>query len=66
MKLMNNVATPNYFISTFVKNKKIAKIILALEMAQTTNSLKIDVEVSRFNFLPCMAIMFPFPLFASD
>jgi hypothetical protein len=58
LKLVNNVATPNYFIFTFVKKNKIAKIILALQMAKATSSLKIEVEVSCFNFVPCMAIMF--------
>jgi hypothetical protein len=60
---VNNITIPNYFVSTFVKKKEITSIILALQMAQATNSLKVQVEivldVSRFNLVPCMAIMFP-------
>jgi hypothetical protein len=60
---VNNIATPNYFVSTFIKKKEITSIILTLQMAQTTNSSKVQVEividVSHFNLVPCMAIMFP-------
>jgi len=60
---MNNVATPNCFISTFVKKKEITSIILTLQMAQTTSSLKVHVEiifdVTHFNLVQHMAIMFP-------
>jgi hypothetical protein len=60
---MNNITTPNYFVSTFVKKKEITSIILTLQMAQVTNFLKVQVEIvlafSRFNLVPCMAIMFP-------
>jgi hypothetical protein len=33
LKVMNNVANPSCFVSTFVKKKEIATIILALQMA---------------------------------
>jgi hypothetical protein len=60
---MNNIATPNCFKSTFVKKKEITSIILALQMAQTTSSLKVQVEiifdVNHFNLVQHMAIMFP-------
>lgn len=63
LKFINNVVIPNYFISTFVNKKEIIGIILALQMAQSTSSLKVQVEivldVSRFNPLPHMVIMFP-------
>jgi hypothetical protein len=60
---MNNATTPNCFISTFVKKKEITSIILTLQMAQATSSLKVQVEiifdVSHFNLVQHMAIMFP-------
>jgi len=63
LKFINNVVIPNYFISTFVNKKKIIGIILALQMTQSTSSLKVQVEivldVSHFNLLPHMVIMFP-------
>jgi hypothetical protein len=61
LKVMNNITNPSYFISTFVKKKKIIAIISTLQMAQATSSPKSKVEivldVSHFN-TPCMAIMF--------
>jgi hypothetical protein len=42
---MNNIAIPSYFISTFVKKKKIANIILTLQMAQTWNFLKSKAKI---------------------
>jgi hypothetical protein len=57
-----NVTTPNYYVFTFVKKKKTIAIILTLQMAQTTSSLKIQIEiifnVNRFDLVPRMAIMF--------
>jgi hypothetical protein len=51
---MNNITIPSCFISTFVKKKEIAALILALQMTQTPSSLKNKVEivldVSHFNF----------------
>ncbi len=45
LKLMNNVTTPNCFICTFVKKKEIIGIIVALQMAQATNFLQVQVEI---------------------
>jgi hypothetical protein len=63
LKFMNNITTRNCFVSTFVKKNKITGIILTLQMARVTSSLKVQVEiifyVNRFNLVPCMAIMFP-------
>jgi hypothetical protein len=62
LKVVNNVANPNYFISIVVKKKKIIGIIPALWMDQAAHFLKSMVEitfyVSHFNLAPCMAIMF--------
>jgi len=44
LKLVNNVATLNCFISTFVKKKEITNIISALQMAQVASSLKIHLN----------------------
>jgi hypothetical protein len=41
LKLESNVTTPNFIFFTFVKNKEIVNIILALQMAQETNSSKV-------------------------
>jgi len=61
-KVVNNIAIPSYFASTFVKQKEIAYIISTLQMARAPSSLKSKVEivldVSCFNLAPCMAIMF--------
>jgi len=63
LKLVNNITIPNYFVFTFVKKKEITSIILALHMTQAMSSLKFQVEivldVSHFNPVPHMAIMFP-------
>jgi hypothetical protein len=61
-KVVNNIAIPSYFVSTFIKKKEFAYIILALQMAQALCSLKSKVEiildVSCFNLAPRMAITF--------
>jgi hypothetical protein len=36
LKVVDNVANPNCFISTFIKKKKIASIIPALQMAPSS------------------------------
>ncbi len=63
LKFINNVVIPNYFISTFVNKKEFIGIILALQMAQSTSSSKVQIEivldVSHFNLVPHMVIMFP-------
>jgi hypothetical protein len=63
LKLINNVIIPNYFISTFVNKKEIIGIISTLQMAQATSFSKVQVEivlnVSHFNLVPHMVIIFP-------
>jgi len=63
LKLINNVVIPNYFISTFVNKKEIIGIISTLQMAQSTTSSKVQAEiildVSHFNLVQHMVIMFP-------
>ncbi len=61
-KVVNNIAIPSYFVSTFIKKKEIVGIISTLQMAQAPNFLKSKVEiilnVSFFNLASRMAIMF--------